>query len=199
MRLPSRNDDSGLTLVEVLVAVVLTSAVLAFVTQAAVLEHKALRIQDNEAQGLADVRVATERLAQDIRNARSVVCNPAGTSAAVIAADPNCTFHLQLWIDSDSDYLQQASETITWQLVPDGTQHFDMVRSTAAGVSQVEARTVVNQVAFTYAPVAPGTTAPAASIPGTTEVKVDMTYRAVVGSGEVPRTVSVTARLRNAS
>ena len=78
--------DSGVTLVETLVVMILLAVVSTMVTRAVIDSHKVVRIIDDQTTGLSDVRVASERLGRDIREARSVVCNPVGTLASVIAA-----------------------------------------------------------------------------------------------------------------
>src|SRR5436305_908383 len=100
--LRERRDDAGVTLVETLVAIILISVVSTIVTKAVVDSHKLVRITNDQTQGLTDVRIATERLSRDVRDARSVLCNPTGTPAA-LTGDTSCTYHLQLWIDYNSD------------------------------------------------------------------------------------------------
>src|SRR6478609_1899240 len=122
MRYPHRGDDAGMTLVETLVSITLMSVIGAIVLAATVATHRTMRASDDETRGQEDVAVVVDRLSRDIRDARGVVCDGA-------AADPTCARHLQLWIDYNSDYKQDATETITWKLRPgaDGV-HYDMVR-----------------------------------------------------------------------
>ena len=195
-------DQRGVTLVELMIAMILFAAVGAFTTAAVVGSHQMVRATDDETQGLQDVRVAAERLVRDIRDARSVVCNPTGTDPALVAADPNCVYHLQLWIDYNSNYVQDPGETVTWKLRPvtaaDGTPtgHYDLVR-TVGGMEQIEAHTIVQQVAFSY-DVQPGSTQPAPSAAHTTTVKVDMTYDPLLNNGTGAKTTTFSGRLRNA-
>lgn len=188
--------DAGVTLIELLVGMVLLSVVGALVGRATLGAHEMLRLTDDQTQGLSDVRIASERLARDVRDARSVLCNPPGTPTALVAADPLCQYHLQLWVDYNSDYAQQAAETVTWRLQP-GSQagQYDLLRS-AGGSDQVEARTIVTQVAFSYDRV-PGSVAPAPGAAHTTSVTTNMSYDAVLARGTSTKTVSLTARLRN--
>lgn len=190
--------DSGVSLVEVLIVIVLLSIVSTLVTRAVLDSHKVVRITEDQTQGLADVRIASERLSRDIREARSVVCNPPGTPPALAAADPTCLYHLQLWVDYDSDYLQEPAETVTWSLTP-GTSpgQFDLSRAVGADV-RVQARTIVTQVAFGY-DLQPGASAPIAGAAGTATVHVNMTYDSMTKTGTSQKTVSFTGRLRNVS
>lgn len=193
-----RPDDRGVTLVETLVAMVLIGVIGSIVLRAVIDSNKLVRVTNDQSQGLSDVKVATERLSRDVRNARSVLCNPTGTPAALLA-DTDCAYHLQLWIDYNSDYVQQLSETVTWNLRAGATSgQYDLVRKVQGGDDVVEARTIVRNVAFTY-DVQPGSTAPAPGSAHTTSVNVNMFYDAQLNSGTTTKTVSVTARLRNVS
>jgi len=140
---------------------------------------------------MADVRVAIERLARDIRDARGVT----------VSSDPNYTAtasQLTLWIDSNSDYIQQSGETITWKLVDAGGGHYNLVRTVKGGSAVTEARTLVSQVTFSYC----DSTGACTATPSTQNidfVKVDMTYHATLGRTNSPPQHAVTSeRLRNA-
>lgn len=194
-RIREPRDDSGMTLIEVLVVVILLGVIGTLTTRAIIDSNKLVRAVNDQTQGLSDVRVATERLIRDVRDARSVLCNPAGTPAALLPDTP-CAYHLQLWIDYNSDYVQTADETVTWNLRSSSSPgQYDLIR-TVNGSTQVEARTIVNNVAFTY-DVAPGATAPGPGAVHTTAVNVNMLYDSVTNSGTSTKTVSVTGRLRN--
>ncbi len=198
MRPLSRN-DAGVTLVETLIVMVLLSIVGSLVTRAVVDTHQIVRLTDDQTQGLADVRIAAERLGRDVRESRSVLCNPPGTDATLAAADPTCLYHLQLWVDYNADYAQQAAETVTWRLrASTSPGHFDLVRAVGSGSGVVQSRTIVTQVAFKY-DTQPTAVPSGPSVPHTRRVDIGMTYDAVRGSGAAPKTVSFTARLRNVS
>lgn len=191
--------DRGVSLVETLIVMLLLAIVSTLVTRAVIDSHKVVRIVEDQTQGLADVRIASERLGRDIREARSVVCNPVGTLPAVIAADPTCQFHLQLWIDYNSDYVQQSAETVTWSLeASPRPNQFDLVRSVGSTAGQVQARTIVVQVAFSY-DLQPLASAPPPGAAHTSVVNVNMTYDSNTKSGTQNKTVSFTGRLRNVS
>ena len=191
-------DDRGVTLVETLIVLVLVGIIGTITTRAVVDSHKVARITEDQTSGLSDVRIAAERLGRDIRDARSVVCNPTGTPAALAAADPTCIYHLQLWVDYNSDYVQQADETVTWQLATSSRPgQYDLIR-TVNGAAKTQARTIVTQVAFGY-DLQPGATAPAPGAASTKVVNVNMTYDAIKPYGTSNKSVSFTARLRNVS
>lgn len=198
LRRMRRSADQGITLVEVLLVMVLLAIVSTLVTRAVLDSHRVVRLTDDQTQGLADVRVASERLGRDIREARSVLCNPTGTPAALTSADPTCLYHLQLWIDENSNYVQEVAETVTWSLdAGTSPDQFDLVRS-VGGASQVQARTIFYQLAFQY-DLQPPSIAPPPGAAHTTRVDVNMTYDSVKNGGTTPKTVSFTGRLRNVS
>jgi len=194
-----RAEDEGVTLVELSIAIMLIAVIGSFVAGAVLGAQKIIRTGDDQTRGLEQVRTAAERLARDIRDARGVLCNPTGTDAAIAAADPSCTYHLQVWIDYNSDYVQESNETVTWQLKA-GTAagHYSLVR-TAGGSTMVEASAIVKQVAFSY----DYPPASAVSAPGATQTKlvnVNMTYDALYGLGKTSnRTIVFSGRLRNVS
>jgi hypothetical protein len=142
-----------------------------------VISHKALRHNEDESQGLADVRKVVERLGRDIRDARGVA---AGADAS----------HLVLWIDYNSDYKQSSAETVTWQLRPARSAgHYEVIRQVGGSREIVEATYLVSAIAFSYDKPAPNTRL----------VTAAMTYDAVIGGAATQRTSSFSARLRNVS
>jgi prepilin-type N-terminal cleavage/methylation domain-containing protein len=166
----------GFTLVELLVAMILMSFIGLLVTSAVLITQKDLRRTDDESRGLADMRAAGERLARDIRDARGVT----------ISTDPSYTAtasQITIWIDYNSDYVQQTGETITWRLQAATGGHYNLVRQVKAGSSRVQARTLVSNLAFGYC-LSGGTctTSPVAPADQYDLVSVDMTYDAVVNA-----------------
>ena len=186
-----RDDDRGMTLVETLVAMLLTGILGGIILAATIATQQSLRTSDNEANGQTDVAFATNLLSRDIRNSRGVVCDGA-------AGDPSCASHLQLWIDGNSNYRKDSGETVTWELVAgaDGV-HRDLIRTTDAGGSQIAARTIVSEVAFAY-DTQPGPNQPAPGQTTTRIVTTEMTYAAGMDtSDEKARVVTFETHLRN--
>lgn len=192
---PAARDDSGLTLIEMLVTLILLAVVSSLVVGAVVQSTRILTHTRDEAIGLGDAKVILDRLGRDIREARSAVCDggPSDPSDPANTADPDCAAHLQLWIDSDSNYQQQDSEIVTWQLRrnPDG-EHWDVWRvvgpASAPYSEQRQATSLLVQMAFEY----DGATAETA-----TRIDMRMKYDAIVGQGTQDRFVSFSALLRN--
>lgn len=180
---------SGVTLIELLVAMsllgVVSSLVLVGVQQAGrVLVHN-----DDENRGLQDAKVILDRLSRDIRQARGVVCDGAD-------GDTYCREHLQLWIDSDSDYIEDPEEVVTWRLSdnPDGN-HFDVWRiqgvAPATPTQRLQASALIVKTLFYY-DVGPNTDPGPATL-----VSLKMQYDAIVGRGVDIKEAAVSVRLRN--
>jgi prepilin-type N-terminal cleavage/methylation domain-containing protein len=171
-----RNGDDGVTLVELLVTMALMGVVALLVTAATISTHRVVRQTDDESQGLSDAKVVSERLSRDLRDARGIA---AGADA----------HHLVIWIDFNSDYIQQSNETISWQLQsnPGNNGHYDVIRTVQGQQEVVEARTLISDIAFSYSPAPPATNL----------VTTSMTYDAILGHGATTRTVTFSTRLRN--
>lgn len=182
--------ESGTTLVETMVAIVIMSVLGAIILAATIATQRSLRVSDNETNGQLDVALAVDLLSRDIRSARGVVCDQ-------IAPDITCQAHLQLWIDANSNYKKDSGETITWRLrLASNNIHYDLVRETDSGSSKTAATTIVQNVAFTY-DTQPKTTQPAPGQPTTRVVSVKMFYNANLSAGTSTRTVAFSTLLRN--
>lgn len=187
-------DDEGLTLVELIVAMVLASVLGAIVSTAVLISHKQVRIAEDEATGLSDTRVVIERLGRDIRGSRGV---DVGAT----------TSNLVLWIDNNSDYVRNVSsqpdEIVTWSVV-DNSGVVNTLRQTAGGTVQVQARTLVNTAVFCYKVLSTDTTCLATPLSATDAartrlVQVTLTYNSNIASDLDDRTTTFTERIRNVS
>lgn len=185
-------DDSGLTLVEMLVTTMLIGVASALMLAGVQNVNHVLTFADDDNRGLFDAKVVLDRLARDVRQGRSVLCD--GGLAQLddpTSADPNCASHLQMWIDYDSDYAQDPSEVVTWRLArsQDG-EHFDVIRYQGVSDTQgkKEATSLIVRTLFTYN-ASPPTKA--------SEVTLKMQYDALVGRGTALKEASVSTRLRN--
>lgn len=192
--------QAAFTLVELVVAMSLLAVIGLFVTSTLVTSNTVLLKSSDQSAGLQDVRVASERVARDIREARAVECVIPSwiPSSAGLSTDTTCTYHLVLWIDSNDNYVQDTGEMVAWYLVPDGSGHYDLMRQTQNGSAIEEAHTIVRQVAFSY-DYPPGTTVPTAGSQHTTLVTVAMTYDAMLSTGTTSKTVTFSVRVRNVS
>lgn len=185
-RLSRWDRDAGVTLVELLVTITLLGVVGSLAASAVVNAAGGLVHTDDENKGLQDAKVILDRMGRDVRQARGVVCDGA-------VSDPTCQSHLQLWVDSNSDYVKTDSEIITWKLEQDADgEHFDVYRVTGLGAGalrQRQASTLIVQTVFTYEA---GKTVDKSQV-----VQIGLTYDSKIGIGTNQRQVAFTARLRN--
>jgi prepilin-type N-terminal cleavage/methylation domain-containing protein len=182
-----------MTLIELLVAMVLLGVVSSLVVSGL---HQAVGVfihTEDENRGLQDAKVILDRLSRDIRQARGVVCDRATT-------DPYCAQHLQLWVDSDSDYLQDPEEVVTWTLEDNADRkHFDVWRiqgvTPATPTRRLQASALVVKTLFSYSHE--GQALVNIDPSPATVVTLRMKYDAMVGLGGAEREASVSVRLRN--
>ena len=188
--------EEGLTLIELLVTMILLAVVSSLVVGAVIQAGRVLTHTDDEATGLADAKVILDRLGRDIREARAAVCDGGlADPSDSTSADPTCTRHLQLWVDANSDYIQQPTEVITWRLQndPDGI-HRDVYRVVGTGAggtpvtSRKQASSLIVNALFAY------DTGSAATA---RQVDLSLTYDSIVGRGSAARDAHLSARLRN--
>ena len=190
-------NDTGVTLIETLIVMLLLGVVGSLVTDAVVNSSRNLTHVDDENTGLQDAKVILERMGRDLRDARGIVCDGGLADPAVATSgDPLCRAHLQMWVDSNSDYARQESEVITWRLKgnTDGV-HYDVIRTVGSGllgnvaVSREEASTLIVNIAFDY---------DTSTQPNDAQVvHIGMNYDAIVGRGTGFRKVAFSVRLRN--
>lgn len=190
----ARSRDTGVTLVELLIVMFLTGILGTVVLYAMKGVYGSQRTADSETSGLADVRTVDERLGRDLRDARSVY--PGATAS-----------QLEIWIDSNSNYIVDSNEIVTWELQQGCSGcHYQVLRSEQGGTPRTEARTLVSNIAFCYS--ANVDTDPPACLPtplstaDASQAKVvtaTVTYNAASSSlsDHRTRTTTFTERLRN--
>jgi prepilin-type N-terminal cleavage/methylation domain-containing protein len=211
MRSDRMRDEGGMTVIELLVAMVLLGIVSALVLAGVQSAARVLTRADDENRGLQDAKVILDRLSRDIREARGVVCDAAPPAPTDPVVDANglparCPDYVQLWIDDDSDYLEDPEEVVTWELSAnaDGI-HFDVWRcrgaldgdpcdgSTVGVERRLQASALVVRTLFNYADASGNPVQPEDA----TLVRLKMDYDAIVGRGVDIKQASVSARLRN--
>ena len=211
MRTTRLSDQRGMTLIELLVAMTLLGVVSTLVVVGVSSAVRVLTQADDENRGLQDAKVILDRLSRDIREARGVVCDAPlpGPGDPVVDAQGlpvRCPDYVQLWIDDDSDYLEDAAEVVTWELSEnDDGVHFDVWRCRGAlggdpcdgeaiGVERrLQASALIVRTLFNYADAAGSAVEPEDA----TLVGLKMDYDAIVGAGVDVKQASVSARLRN--
>jgi prepilin-type N-terminal cleavage/methylation domain-containing protein len=222
-RAEARAGERGMTLIELLVAMTLLGVVSSLVVVGVQNATRTLTHTDDENRGLQDAKVILDRLSRDVRQARGVVCDDAPAAAGdpvlvpfdhdsnpatpTVLVHARCPDYVQLWIDTDSDYLPDGSEVVTWQLAPneDG-EHFDVWRCQGAlaqgdacdgnstGVQRKrQASALIVRTLFAYEDNAGNAVQPEAA----TLVRLKMDYDAIVGRGVNTKQATVSARLRN--
>ena len=131
---------------------------------------------DDEVQGLADLRVVSERLSRDLRQSRGIDATSTGSRVTI-------------WVDENADYKQSTTETITWKLVrPEPTaSQYDVVREDGNGLKSIIGHSLVHEIAFYYDRVPPKTRV----------VRVEMRYDAMPNRYATERRVTFESRLRN--
>lgn len=186
----SPRGDAGLTLIELLVTMILMGVVSSLVVGAVAQAARVVAHTEDEETGLQDAKVILDRIGRDIRESRGVVCVPT-------VADPACLGHLQLWVDANSDYVQQSStEVVTWELRPnpDGV-HSDVWRTVGLGstTDHLQASSLIVNAIFDYQDADGASTTAAAA----TEVQITLSYDSMVNRGAGVRSVQFSASLRN--
>ncbi len=187
----NRRAQAGFTLVELIVTVFLLAIVGAISVAAFNSGARTLGRVDDDARGLGDQRVLAERLSKDLREARGVDLPGAGV-------DPKS--QLSVWIDYNANYVKDTGEVVTWKLnsTPDPSGHYDVVRSTNDGKSQVVGRALVSSIAFSYRnPVISPSPLPDASVNKATVVVVGTKYDAIINNYLSVRETNFETRLRN--
>ena len=182
-------DDAGVSLAELLVAMAMTLVIGSLLATALVGGNKIFRTTRDESVGQTDVRTTIERLGRDVRNARSL--DPGATASQLV-----------LWVDTNSDYKKQASEIITWKLLAGTDGHFDVAR-TRDGVVTRTARFVISNLAFQYRSsvtgVALATPLTAAQASSVTTVDSDILYARDAARALAGRHTVFSERMRNVS
>jgi prepilin-type N-terminal cleavage/methylation domain-containing protein len=185
--------ERGVTLVEVIVAMMILGIVTTMVSQAVVTSARNQVRNDDENRGLQDAKRIMDRMGRDVRQARGVVCDGGlADPTDATSGDAACAAHLQLWIDYDSDYVQDSSEVVTWRLQTsaDG-EHYDVWRVQGEGAGAtgaIQATSLIVRTLFTYDTADPA---------DAQVVTLNMQYDAIVGAGVRLRDATFSARLRN--
>lgn len=188
---PARGDERGTTILEVMVVMGILSIVGALAYAALFSGYRVLGQADDEARGLADVKLVVQRIGRDLRSARGI--------------DPGAdATQLTIWIDTNANYEKTDDEIVTWTILPSGTSQFDVVRKRGTSpvlTSNIVGETLVDAIAFKYRPAPPGgpvaVPVTAAAAPTIQAVDVGMTYDAVPGRYAKPRNEIFSIRMRN--
>lgn len=115
---PRRADESGITIVELLIGTLLSAVVLGMVTGLLSVVQRTEQHTDEDSRALATLRLTTERLGKELRQARRIFSDSTGTS-------------IHFWVDLDHDDAIDCGEDIMWELrTENGTTHLSRSQST---------------------------------------------------------------------
>lgn len=182
-------DERGMTLVELIIAMTITTLVLGVVTAGVISLVRTDQFVEEDSQALRQLRTVMADFTKELRGAR-IVFPGTGTNTSTAR-------RINFWNDRDHDNVQDTNELIIWELVASGTRA-DMVRRTAANTTNVtRARDIVLADAFTYLGITSAgkvTLAP----PNTTLVRVTVSADVSARHGRA-RTIRTEVRLRNAA
>ncbi len=203
----SRSRQAGVTLVELMVTMLITSLVGAMIVAAYMLTSRSDRQASQDHQALATLRLANDRIERDLRQARRIY-------------NDSTAGRLHMWVDYDRDNQQDLSERITFEITTNnglapavaGTtstlrRKTDAPASTSLLIAdnmQLFPPADVDRLTFQYlnavggaafAPVA----APSSVWTDTTLVDVRLASDAAEGPYPAPRTLKTEVRLRNAT
>jgi type II secretory pathway pseudopilin PulG len=179
-------DERGISLVEMMVATVISAVVGSLLIAAMGMVTRVDRFTRQDSEALAELRTATERFQKEMRQARKVydIDNPPASTATIV----------HFWVDYNRDNQQNADEKLIWRLETASLGEMRLVRTNeekeaAAEDPFVEAVGLVTGSSFAYNPAPPDTTI------------VTLTLRADINSVDQPsgRTVRTQVRLRNAT
>ena len=202
-----RRGQTGMTLVELLVGMLITGLVAAMMVSAYVVTTRSDRQASQDHQALASLRLATDRVERDLRQARRVYKDSTGSQ-------------LHMWVDYDRDNQQDLSERITFEVTTNnglaaavaGTTSTLRRKTDAPGMSpliivdnmQLFPPSDVNRLTFQYlnsigATAFTAVAAPSSTWTDTTIVDIRLASDAAEGPYPAPRTLKTEVRLRNAT
>ncbi len=167
--------ESGISIVEMMIALFITMIVGGLLTMAVLMVVRVERFTSEDSQSLGELRTATERFLKEVRQARKIYDTSTGTL-------------IHFWVDYDRDNQQDASEKLIWELTTSGGSTTLTRTSEAGGTPRTIASRLAAGSPFTYAPPPPGTTV----------VRIVLTSITVGSGGPAGRTVRSEVRLRNA-
>jgi prepilin-type N-terminal cleavage/methylation domain-containing protein len=132
------NDERGLTLAEMLVAMVLLAIVGSILTAAVVQIYRSSRVQTQDYDTLGALRNAIGFMERELREGRRL--RPSSTSQ-----------NLSIWVDHNRDFFEDDEEVVTYLISDeDGNGTYELRRTTQAGTSQILARYLHSDSHFEY-------------------------------------------------
>ena len=134
-----RSDDRGISVPELMVAMILASIASLLLFSLLDVANRVDLFSRDDSQVLDELRFASQMIKGDVREGRLVY-------------DDSTDRILHIWIDSDIDNQQDANERVYWEIRTTGGDT-DLVRYTEANTNPVIiAETIVDGPAFAYNP-----------------------------------------------
>ena len=173
------SNERGVSLVEVLIATVITGIVLSVLVGGTIVTYRTQNFTQQDSASLGALRSALDRFEKEVRQARVMY---AGSSAKTVL----------IWVDYDRDNQQDLEERITWTIEDLGSDRAQLTRATDA---EPAPRIISSNLVFDASAAEFGYNDP--SPQAATLISVRFTARAS-GSLSGKRTVETEVRLRNA-
>jgi prepilin-type N-terminal cleavage/methylation domain-containing protein len=172
-------DERGMTLPEVLIAMVITSVVTTVLLMGMVTVYRGHNFTQQDSASLGALRTSLDRFEKEVRQAR-------------VMYNDSTNKKVHVWVDYDRDNQQDPVEKILWQIEDLGSNRAQLTRGTGVTAPVVVSRNLVFDAAaanFAYnAPI----------VEEATIISVQFVARAA-GSLAGERTVTTRVRLRNAN
>jgi len=191
-----------MTLVELMIATLLTGLLVSVMLTAFVVTSRTERQTGQDTQALASLRLVNDRIARELRQARRVYADSTGT-------------RLHVWIDADRDNQQDPSERITFEITTNSGSAPAAAGSTstitrttdASGATKVPIATNMqlfpvsasSPATFVYSPTFTAVTAPSITWTDVSLVAITTAADDAPGPFPAPRTLKTEMRLRNAT
>lgn len=182
------SDDRGLTAIELLVGLVLSTAVLGLLTGALGVVTRTDTAHSDHSRALASLRTTVERLGKEARQARRIY------------TDSTCR-QLHFWIDLNQDEAASPDERITWEIVPVDAERAELQRTTdeadAVGVPLVTDFVVADVFAYGNETTPPEESSDPCVSDAASIVVLEFTADVEPSKHIGPRTVRTEVKLRN--
>lgn len=181
--------EEGLTLVELTVAMAITTLVLSVVMAGVISVIRTDQYLEEDSIALSELRTVMADFTKELRQARVVFPGTGGQTSTAR--------RIYFWVDSNRDSVQQTGERITWELTTSNGEGVLTRRTDAAPSPVIRASELVVGDAFEYKAI---TTAGEITMAPPNTTLVSIRFKAdVSGSHGAPRLVSTKVRMRNAA
>ena len=190
--------QAGMTLVELMIAMLLTGILCSAILAAFIVTDRTDRQTGQDSQALASLRLVNDRIAKELRQARRVYSDSTGAK-------------LHIWVDGDRDNQQDPSERITFAIttnsggaaVAAGTTSTITRVTDAPGAVKIPIATNMQlfpaSATFVYSPSYTSVASPSTVWTDVTLVSMTIASDDAPGPFPAPRTLKTDMRLRNAT